>query len=199
MWCRGLNAWTVRLLNRKIAFTEARLSAITSLAGDVDACSLDGECAFQMRASANLGPLESVLSDNDFSPQKLSELVNGTVRRLRCPHVWHAHHVRWMHAGTSPMRIHALPLLPSAAGPKATHICVRLKAMLTAARHDVDSDMQIKVPLNELLVRREVDYKLRPLSFSGADEALVLETALQYGARVAAEQVPGSTVEVCYL
>ena len=69
---------------------------------------------------------------------------------------------------------------------------------MTAARHDVDSDMQIKVPLNELLVRREVDYKLRPLSFSGADEALVLETALQYGARVAAEQVPGSTVEVCY-
>ena len=127
MWCRGLNAWTVRLLNRKIAFTEARLSAITSLAGDVDACSLDGECAFQMRASANLGPLESVLSDNDFSPQKLSELVNGTVRNLRCPHVWHAHHLRQMHAGTIPMRIHELPLLPSAAGPQATHICVRLK------------------------------------------------------------------------
>ena len=52
--CSALDDWTARLLQRKIAFMESRLHTMHRLAAEVTACSLDGECSFQLADAIEL-------------------------------------------------------------------------------------------------------------------------------------------------
>lgn len=52
--CRALDEWTIKLLQRKLSFVQARIQVMDGLEADVSACSIDGDCQFALRASTQI-------------------------------------------------------------------------------------------------------------------------------------------------